>query len=261
MGTCYLNKLGSGVALNFNLVGYTSVEKLKVATPATNTIGIVTEINITGWIFSPSEPSYPHNGRVWIKTGTASSCAFNALKKNGIYICPISAHQYIGDEWVERTAMSYSDGRWIKWTDDVTYLFKNGDQNDDITGGWSGVATGASAISIWWEGYVSSAGVGGSCSTQTNSMVDLTSYSVLTVTLDACDNKFYIRLLDSSGQIVASKAADKTSGVYTLDLSEISGAYYIQFHADGSYLGSAGETGSAHRGSAGFNVSEVKLIK
>ena len=33
-------------------------------------------------------------GHVWISTGTSSAIKFNALKKNGIRVCPISARQY-----------------------------------------------------------------------------------------------------------------------------------------------------------------------
>ena len=58
-------------------------------------------------------------GAVWIKTGVFSSGAFNALKKNGIQVYPISAKQYIGGAWVDRTAKIYQGGEWHDWMFDL----------------------------------------------------------------------------------------------------------------------------------------------
>lgn len=74
-------------------------------------------------------------GQVWIETGTSSPVAFNALKKNGIEVYPISASQYISGAWVDKTAKTYQGGAWVNW---MRMLFNNGNQYADITGGWIG---------------------------------------------------------------------------------------------------------------------------
>lgn len=58
-------------------------------------------------------------GQVWISTGTSSIMEFNALKKNGIQVYPISAKQYIGGAWVDKTAKSYQGGVWCDWMYDL----------------------------------------------------------------------------------------------------------------------------------------------
>lgn len=63
-------------------------------------------------------------GMVWIKIGTESSVEFNALKKNGLQVYPISAKQYIDGAWVDKAAKSYQNGEWVEW---IFYAFKDGE--------------------------------------------------------------------------------------------------------------------------------------
>lgn len=117
-----------GAELNFEVVGGTSAP----ASPKENTIWVNTNTAITDWVFSATQPS-AKSGRVWISTGTSSPIEFNALKKNGIQVYPISAKQYVSSAWVDVTAKSYQNGEWAEW---VTYLYRSGDQCVSITGGW-----------------------------------------------------------------------------------------------------------------------------
>ena len=73
------------------------------------------------------------DGMVWIPTGTSSPAEFNALKKNGITVYPLSAKQYVGGTWVSKTAKIYQNGAW---KDFITYLYNKGDLCTDTTGGW-----------------------------------------------------------------------------------------------------------------------------
>jgi len=74
-------------------------------------------------------------GAVWISTGTASNVEFNALKKNGIMVYPISAKQYIGGTWVEKEAKTYQNGAWDTLWNGV--LYDEGNEFETITGGWT----------------------------------------------------------------------------------------------------------------------------
>lgn len=102
---------GGGTALNFQVIG----DDKAPGNAKENTIWINTTEKITSWIFSATEPQNPIPGMVWISIGTSSTVAFNALKKNGIQVYPISAKQYIGGAWVDKTAMTYQGGAWVNW--------------------------------------------------------------------------------------------------------------------------------------------------
>ena len=123
------NMVGGGAALNFKIIGGTAQPE----NPAENTIWINTDAAVTCWAFSASEPQ-AEEGMVWIRVGSYSPAAFNALKKNGIMVYPMSAEQYINGAWVAKDAESYQGGKWNAW---IMYLFYNGDQNEAVTGGWS----------------------------------------------------------------------------------------------------------------------------
>lgn len=102
---------GGGTALNFRVVGGTTAP----TNPAENCIWVNTDTPITSWIFSATEPSPAEAGMVWISTGTSSLIEFNALKKNGIQIYPLSAKQYVSGKWVDKTAKSYQGGKLVDW--------------------------------------------------------------------------------------------------------------------------------------------------
>lgn len=99
---------GGGAALNFKVVGGTSAP----SNPTENTIWVNTDTAITSWIFSATEPETPAEGMVWISVGSTSSVEFNALKKNGIQVYPLTAKQYVGAAWVDKTAQNYQNGEW-----------------------------------------------------------------------------------------------------------------------------------------------------
>lgn len=120
---------GGGTALNFRVVGGTTAP----TNPAENCIWVNTDTPITSWIFSATEPSPAEAGMVWITTGTSSTVEFNALKKNGIQVYPLSVKQYVGGAFVDKTAKSYQEGNWVDW---FTYLLNGANTFDSITGGW-----------------------------------------------------------------------------------------------------------------------------
>lgn len=114
--------------LNFKVVGGTSAP----GSPKENTIWVNTATAITSYVFSATQPT-GSEGMVWIKTGVASPAAFNALKKNGIQLYPLIARQYVSGVWVDKTAKSYQGGKLVDW---INYLYNEGNEFKDITGGW-----------------------------------------------------------------------------------------------------------------------------
>ena len=120
---------GGGTALNFQVTG-----NPQPANPKENTVWVDTESPITGWVFSPRQPETAAEGCVWIKTGTDGTTEFNALKKNGIQLCPVGAKQYVGGAWVDKDAQIYQDGAWKSWW--AGELYDGGDECTAVTGGW-----------------------------------------------------------------------------------------------------------------------------
>lgn len=123
---------GGGGGLNFKVVGGTTAP----SNPKENMIWVNTSTKITSYIFSAEEPTNPTPGMVWISTGTSSTVEFDALKKNGIQVYPISAKQYVGGAWVNKTTQIYQGGKWI---DLIKCLYNYGDECADVTGGWIAV--------------------------------------------------------------------------------------------------------------------------
>lgn len=115
--------------LNFKVAGNPQPEA-----PAEDTIWVDTDAEITGWVFRADAPETAAEGMVWFCTGMESTVAFNALRKNGIILCPLSAKQYLDGAWTEVKARSYLDGAWRDWSktpaeyQDVEYIQSTGTQ-------------------------------------------------------------------------------------------------------------------------------------
>lgn len=123
-------KHGTGGAspLNLKIIG-----NPKPQTAKENTIWIDTAEEITGWIFSSTQPDDMAEGQLWIATDKRSSASFNVLKKNGIQIYPVSAKQYISGQLVAKAAQIWKGGKWVDW---MAYLYNAGDTCDALSGGW-----------------------------------------------------------------------------------------------------------------------------
>lgn len=178
------NMSGGGAALNFKMVSNPTAPN----NPSENMIWIESDVEINGWLFSTTEPNDPVEGMVWATYSTSGPSSFNALKKNGIIICPLKTSQYVGGEWVNKTAKTYRNDEWVDWT---VYVFINGDQCIDLTGGWEATARnwydygqvmptvtfegGKMTVSSYYE--VSSNYYGGTV--QTKNKIDMTPYSAV----------------------------------------------------------------------------------
>lgn len=101
---------GGGAALNFKVVGNPQPETAKE-----NTIWVNTDVPIGAWYFVATQPENLNEGDVWFPTGTSSSVEFNALKKNGIQVYPLSAKQMVSGSLVDVEAKTHRNGEWVDW--------------------------------------------------------------------------------------------------------------------------------------------------
>lgn len=117
MSEGFITRRGGGSELSFDVVGGTTQPTGKA-----NRIWVNTSDTITSWIFHPTQPT-AIEGRVWFKTDTVSDTAFNAIKKNSIWVYPIGCKQVISGAWVDKPAKTYQNGAWADWR---KYLFRSG---------------------------------------------------------------------------------------------------------------------------------------
>lgn len=209
---------GGGGGLNFKVVGGTS----QPTNPRENTIWVNTSTTITDWVFSTTQPTSAP-GRVWILTGTFSNAEFNALKKNGIYVYPISAKQYVSGAWVDKPAKSYQHSAWRDWYVEE-WIIKNGQTSYAITN--SGWKTTQNTNSIKFQG----ADYGNH---ESYVKADLTSHKVMKIegsfSLKSTAKLCVWELSKVPNYDNAAASANLTRTGASLDISNFNGEYYIGF--------------------------------
>jgi hypothetical protein len=215
--------------------------------PRENDIWVNTDVPISSWVFSATAPQ-GEEGMVWLTVGSGSSVAFNALKKNGLTVYPVSASQYVGGAWVNKAAQSWQDGAWVSWWVPGT-LFADGIDDTAVTGGWDSFAYSAGS---GYDGKkvnvdISSEGISASLLSArlkstfigTGKRVDVSGYTKLSMSFSearrsTAGGAIKVVLYSDAGYTsVAEAAVISTSGETILepeiDVSGLSGSYYIGF--------------------------------
>lgn len=235
---------GSG-GLNFKIVGGTS----EPSATRENTIWVNTNATISEYVFSAEKPARPVDGMVWIATGTTSSVAFNALKKNGIFVYPKAAMQYVDGAWVNKAAYFYTSGGWTQFSALATYLYKSGNYYTDLTGGWTcnnanpnGGSYGASlkknaANMVFKASYVDGSyfANGFAKTVKKISLSEIKAISIVVssasinadikIALVVCDENTPYGYKNSTANTKLSSTS--TEKKFTLDVSSLSGSYYV----------------------------------
>lgn len=180
-------------------------------------------------------------GQIWIKTGSASNVEFNALKKNTVKVYPIQAYQWDGTNWTSKVAKSYLNGKWNEW---ITWLYKNGDEKNELTGGW--ISTAMRNDGNYWASdsvtvtkdassikMISDKKAGGKL-VHTKNKVDLSGANELFFTCETTvtgDCRVIVgawSALGTTDAYVAPVAAvTNPKGTVKIDVSQLSGEYYI----------------------------------
>lgn len=228
-----------GTSLNFAVKAYPSEAELLAVVPKENTIGIITTTPITSWILSATEPSPASDGMVWISIGASSQFEFNALKENALHVYPISAKQFVGDDWLERTAMIYQNERWLAWFDG--YLYNAGDECVGVTGGW--VQTSYPNYSdgniVKESNYIrlSVSSAPRSACVKTANPIIFSNYNTLSINfskvelMSGATAKVVVASAIDSGIVASLQLSNGGAGTRTVDLSNVSGAYYVFIYA------------------------------
>ena len=135
-----------GAALNFSVVGGTT----QPTNPKENTVWINTATAIGEWQFSAVEPTTRADGSalvvgdVWIKVSLSAPTYFNAIKKNGIILCPVASYQMDNSgAWVKKDVRIFASGEWGSV---YTYLFDYGETG--IAGSLSRLDSNGGSFSV-----------------------------------------------------------------------------------------------------------------
>lgn len=214
-------KAGGGSA---NLLNCKVVGNLKPENPKENTIWVNTDVPITGWHFSATQPENMKPDEAWIITGISGQVEFNALKKNGIYLCPLRVKQYVDGALVYKEAQIYQNGWTTLWDG---WLYNAGNQYEDITGGWQKTTSGSGSVTFGTSSISLSASSNGSANVQTKNLINLSGYDTLCVNVTARSgdtNRARIRVYDSNSEILAECNVTKT-GQYNIDVSALDTGY------------------------------------
>jgi hypothetical protein len=224
---------GGSLPLNFKVICNPRPETAKE-----NTIWVDTD-RINNYYFCATQPENMAEYDVWFPVGTSSTVAFNALKKNGIQVYPLSAKQYISGACVDKIAETYQNGVWVEWW--YGQIFANGHVYTKSTGGIKGYAyksaTGQGSVvsptlSINDEAVTFT--VTGSSSAGTlfvENPIDLTNFDKLTINLtartgpSATIHMGITKTKQNSFSWVAYSEISKT-GTVELDVSNIEGEHY-----------------------------------
>ena len=113
---------GGVSALNFKIVG----GAIQPGNPKENTLWVNTQTEISGWVVSAEEPGEPAGGMVWIEVGSVSPAPFKALKKDSVYVHPISCRQYQGGAWTNVDAYLYNGSEWARFSSAIVWIYDNG---------------------------------------------------------------------------------------------------------------------------------------
>ena len=246
---------GSGGGLNFAVKQYTETP---TGTAKENTIGVVTDTAIAGWVMQAEQPEGVE-GLVWIEVAAASDVAFYVDKKQRVKLYPKSVKQYVSGAWASVDAYVYQGGPWVEfssiWNGEI---YKNGNQYESLTGGWSAYAQENGSVVFEDDRIALNFSVEGSNRVlfSTNNKIDLTGYNSLVIKIDhtTITNEwglwFFIANSKLTTNISASAIASiavRAVGETVLDISSFDGEAYVCFGNSQSRMGT-------------FYISEIRMV-
>ena len=171
-------------------------------------------------------------GTVWFPTGATSFVAFNALKKNSIMIYPISAKQYIGGAWVDKTSKIYRDDAWDDVKLPIVYFVENGKLKVTL----KNYSTSGATMTITEDsaGYVTIKGNKEGYHAW-HVMADLTGYKTMAVTTaasSAANTACWLCVWPSTETTpkydnASAKVRLQATGTVTVDVSSLDGEHFV----------------------------------
>lgn len=242
MSDAYIVRRGGGGAggLNFKIVGGTT----RPGNPKENTIWVVTDQKITGWVFSFEEPTILYEGMVFFGLVATSPATMNILKKNEITLSFKTVKQvidnelvkinetnvFINGEWVELSGTPiYSDGIWHEpYTGFTTYNCNITEYPDHLNLALNN-KSGVYIENVNFDEF-------------NTLLMDISSDAVAWITIAIADDTNWYDYGNNNNYIQYVSFRDTVTGnkierdVYPLDVSNISGTHNIVINSWSSSL-------------------------
>lgn len=191
--------------------------------PNENTVWVESDKAAKKYAFSETEPESLTEGLIWFTATDA-----------GIIT---KAYVYADETWTAADVYMYLGGAWVhiasQWNGE---LFTTMDTHKEVTGGWfqNGNYTDGGAFkyydddTIWLRSSVT-----GNVNLGTVNPVDVTDWNTLEIEfVSGSKSNYGLRAAQTGGTFVASKTKSGTGAeTLTLDISSVSGAYYIGGYA------------------------------
>lgn len=218
MGQCFL--YGNGGVSGLQVVtGLT-----EPGNPRENMVWVKSDKAGRKFVFAVSEPGSPAEGLIWFRATAA-----------GIIT---RADVYTAGAWVKTDTYMYLGGSWVQiasaWNGE---LFYDGNQYDDVTGGWS------VDNSYFGSGSIGTTIVGGSGGNNadqgsriyTNKAVQSVAYQTFkfTVTEASGNNTFYLKSDSISGTKVAYHTFNRTEGTFSIAIPSGLASFYPYLQTGG----------------------------
>ena len=122
-----------GSGLNFDVKAYTSVDLLPESSRE-NTIGVVTDTAISGWVMQAEQPE-------GVEGMAASDVAFFADRKQTVKLYPKAVKQYVGGAWSNKEAHVYQNSAWVQFSYARLYVYNSGTEALEFTMSTQGSGT------------------------------------------------------------------------------------------------------------------------
>lgn len=233
-------EIQGGVELNFKVVGGTT----QPTNPKENTLWINTNTAITNYVFSMEEPSSKTEGMVWFKLGFTGTIGFEAINNNAnlIKLHPVTAYQRISGVWQEKQSSIYKENKWTIFRY-ILYVLKN-KAIDPAIGSYINVASSPMSngvIQATRNDGTGNYGYFSSRITLNGNFKTLRVHANVTNVAASSSTTYLLRVGVSStamasgtynsniGKFNAYKALNVGNQWANIDISGLSGSYYISF--------------------------------
>lgn len=262
MGRCFLYGNG-GSRLEYTVKGGLS----RPANPKPGDIWVETDTPVYVANITSEQTPVPgwdaEEGYVYITTGTfwnkETSVDFDRRQNYYLFLYPANCVQRIGGKWVSKNAYVYNDtGEWHQFSSTQYAIFNAGGATD-YSGGWkayayksqsSGSTPNAPTFSIGatfnidlYGQYEYNMGT-----VFSEAAIDLTKYSTLVIEVASTQTGgayggFSCGLCASkqNNWTPAATATDVSAGTHTIDISALSGSYYLSLSLGGVAQGVTGK--------------------
>lgn len=245
---------GGSTPLSFDVIGGSE----QPSSPASGgRIFVKTAVTIPDWSVSAEAPSSPGEGTVWFRLALSGDAEMNALKEQSLTVALDSCQQYVSGEWVNVDAYLWTGSAWVQFGHEIAVLFE-GTGSDGTSqkskwtasgwthGGYGTCAAGTvSNTALTVASAYSASGTVSDCVVGTASPVDLTKVKLIRFTASVSGYTGSVGIAVAASKSVATRVKSQAvtaaaEATYTLDVSDLTGTYYLIFWGSRSSVDSAG---------------------